>query len=131
MFSKIFKELREEKNITQKDLAKQLNVTDRLIRYYETGERMPPADILGKIADFFDVSVDYLLGRTTTKKTMPSTENSCFLPVMEKLRDYNITNKAFININDIKNLSPQNQARIADYIEILKLLENRDLDSKK
>lgn len=67
MFGTILKKLREEKNITQKDLSKYLGVSDRSVGYYETGQRTPPPDIIEKIADFFDVSVDYLLGRTTIR----------------------------------------------------------------
>lgn len=64
MFSIRLKKLRTEKNITQKDLARYLGVSDRSVGYYETGQRTPPPDIIEKIADYFNVSVDYLLGRT-------------------------------------------------------------------
>lgn len=64
MFGTILKNLRLEKNITQKDLAKHLGVSDRSVGYYETGQRTPPPDILEKIADYFNVTVDFLLGRT-------------------------------------------------------------------
>lgn len=67
MFGTILKNLRTEKNITQKDLAKYLGVSDRSVGYYETGKRTPPPDIIEKIADYFNVSVDYLLGRTNIR----------------------------------------------------------------
>lgn len=67
MFGTILKKLRNEKNITQKDLAKYLGVSDRSVGYYETGQRTPPPDIIEKIADYFNVSVDYLLGRTNIR----------------------------------------------------------------
>lgn len=67
MFGTILKNLRTEKNITQKDLAKYLGVSDRSVGYYETGKRTPPPDIIKKIADYFNVSVDYLLGRTNIR----------------------------------------------------------------
>lgn len=67
MFGIILKKLRTEKNITQKDLAKYLGVSDRSVGYYETGQRTPPPDIIEKIADYFNVSVDYLLGRTNIR----------------------------------------------------------------
>lgn len=56
--------MREAKKLTQKDLAERLGTTARTIGFYETGDRNPPIDTLNKLADFFDVSVDYLLGRT-------------------------------------------------------------------
>lgn len=58
------KELREKQGLTQKELATFLGISDRAVGYYEKEERTPPPDMLQKIADFFDVSVDYLLGRT-------------------------------------------------------------------
>ncbi|AST57706.1 helix-turn-helix family protein [Thermoanaerobacterium thermosaccharolyticum] len=67
MFGKRIKELRKKKGLTQKALASYLGISDRAIGYYENEQRTPPPDILQKIADFFNVSVDYLLGRTDKK----------------------------------------------------------------
>jgi transcriptional regulator with XRE-family HTH domain len=64
MFSKRFKQLREEMNITQRELAEHLNCSKSAIALYETGQRNPDHETLNKIADFFSVSTDYLLGRT-------------------------------------------------------------------
>ena len=58
------KELRKKKGISQQRLATDLNTTQNTISRYETGEREPGIDDLTKIADYFKVSVDYLLGRT-------------------------------------------------------------------
>ena len=57
------KELRTEFGITQADLAKLLKISDRAVGYYEKGEREPDNETLIKIAEYFKVSVDYLLGR--------------------------------------------------------------------
>lgn len=57
------KELRQYKSITQSDLGKALNISPSAIGMYEQGRREPDAEILVKIADFFDVTTDYLLGR--------------------------------------------------------------------
>lgn len=56
--------LRKEKNMTQAELAKVLKVSDRTVGFYETGDRDPDTETLKKLADFFAVSVDYLLGRS-------------------------------------------------------------------
>lgn len=61
------KELRKEKNITQIKLAMELNMSQNTISRYETGERQAGYDELIKIADYFNVSIDYLLGRTDKK----------------------------------------------------------------
>ena len=58
------KELRKKKGISQLRLATDLNTTQNTISRYETGEREPGIDELVKIADYFNVSVDYLLERT-------------------------------------------------------------------
>lgn len=58
------KELRNERGITQSDLAKLLNVSDRTIGYYENGQRDPDTNTLKILSEYFDVSVDYLLGLT-------------------------------------------------------------------
>ena len=63
------KELRKKKGISQLRLATDLNATQNTISRYETGEREPGIDELIKIADYFNVSVDYLIGRTENPKT--------------------------------------------------------------
>lgn len=57
------KDLRKERGLTQSDLAKVLKVSARTVGFYETCQRDPDTDTLKKMADFFDVSIDYLLGR--------------------------------------------------------------------
>ena len=56
-----------EQNKRQKDLAKELGVTDNTISYFVSGTRTPNLEQITTIADFFHVSTDYLLGRTNTK----------------------------------------------------------------
>ena len=63
------KELRKKKGLSQLRLATDLNTTQNTISRYETGEREPGIDELIKIADYFNVSIDYLIGRTENPKT--------------------------------------------------------------
>lgn len=58
------KELRKSKNISQLKLAMDLNMNQNTISRYETNEREPGINELIKIADYFNVSIDYLLKRT-------------------------------------------------------------------
>lgn len=58
------KELRKSRKISQIRLAMELNTNQNTVSRYETGEREPNIAMLIKIADFFNVSVDYLLERT-------------------------------------------------------------------
>ncbi len=57
-------ELRKEKNLTQEDAAKEMDVKYRSYRRYEAGEREPDASTLVQMADFYGITLDYLLGRT-------------------------------------------------------------------
>lgn len=60
--------LREDNDKTQKELAGYLNVTQTNYSKYELGKVNIPIEVFIKLADYYDVSVDYLLGRTTQKK---------------------------------------------------------------
>ena len=69
VFGEILRELRTSRNISQPDLAELLGKKDRVsISNYENGKAEPKYDDLLKIADFFHVSVDYLLGRENAEK---------------------------------------------------------------
>ena len=57
------KDLREDKDLRQSDLAKATGIDQRTISNYETGKTNPDSDALIKLADFFNVSIDYLVGR--------------------------------------------------------------------
>lgn len=63
-FPSRLRELREKKELLSKDFAKIMNVEPATITNWEKGNRFPKDDVLIKIADYFDCSIDYLLGRT-------------------------------------------------------------------
>lgn len=63
-FADILRQLREERQLSQKDIAGHLGITRQAVALYELGKREPDYRILKTLADFFGVSVDYLLGRT-------------------------------------------------------------------
>ena len=56
--------LREDMDMTQTDMAKNLFISQRTYSYYESGGHDIPTEVLVRLADFYDVSVDYLLNRT-------------------------------------------------------------------
>lgn len=69
-FGERLRELRKEKGITQQELSKVINISDRVIGYYEANARFPrDADILITLADYFGVSVDYLIGHSILKSS--------------------------------------------------------------
>lgn len=58
------RDLREDADLTQKQVGEAINVPQRTYAYYESGQRMVPPQVLCALADFYNVSVDYILGRT-------------------------------------------------------------------
>ena len=65
------KDLREDRDITQREIAEYLHVKQNTYSQYEIGVLNYPIEVLMKLADFYGVSVDYLLGRTSCKKPYP------------------------------------------------------------
>ena len=63
-FHEKIKELRTERGLTQKQVAEHIGLTKNALGNYEAGIREPSLDILRKLCDLFDVSADYLIGRT-------------------------------------------------------------------
>lgn len=68
MYQRI-RDLREDRDLTQKKMGEILSCSQRVYSNYERGELDIPTEILIKLADYYDVSADYLLGRTDNPKT--------------------------------------------------------------
>jgi transcriptional regulator with XRE-family HTH domain len=65
---KRIRDLREDRDITQKQIAKELNCSQQVYSNYELGQRDVPTDILIKISKYYNVSVDYILGISDNPK---------------------------------------------------------------
>ncbi len=63
MYKRI-RDLREDRDLKQKDIADYLKCSQVCYSYYETGQRDIPTDVLIKLSVFYDTSIDYLLGQT-------------------------------------------------------------------
>ena len=63
--------LREDQDLTPAYIGKVLNVTQKSYSRYENGDRAIPIELLSKLADFYDTSVDYLINRTNIKTPYP------------------------------------------------------------
>lgn len=72
MFGKILRQLRKERGLTQAELAAILNLDASSISKYEKADVSPSADVLLKVAQYFDVSTDFLLGLSKQKNTPTS-----------------------------------------------------------
>ncbi len=78
-FQNIFKRLRSSSGLTQAEMAEKLGISRSTIGMYETGAREPDFETLEKIADFFNVDIDYLLGRTDKTTLLPESVNHYYL----------------------------------------------------
>ena len=78
-FESIFTRLRTSAGLTQVEMARKLGISRSTIGMYETGAREPDFETLEKIADFFNVDTDYLLGRTDKITILPETAGQNYL----------------------------------------------------
>ncbi|MHB8066219.1 MAG: helix-turn-helix domain-containing protein [Ruminiclostridium sp.] len=97
------RQLRRELNLTQDELAKKLKLTRSALSLYELGKRDPDTDTLNLLADFFDISVDYLLGRTDVR-------------IIQKTK---IKTKPLHNL-DVSTLTEEAVKQVEEYIEFVK-----------
>ncbi len=72
IFHSKIKEFRKSINLTQKQMAERLNISERAYQYYESGQREPNLDTLFDISNIFDISTDYLLGKTNNPNSHKS-----------------------------------------------------------
>lgn len=142
-------ELRKENKKTQQQVADYLKITRPAYTAYERGTRHPDYETLEKIADFFSVTTDYLLGRTDTvfpqehmvgrnDKIHPSKisnvvtltpEEHSLLKVHELAEKYGIEDMGFFDIEEWKNLSPHDIKMIEEHFKmIVKLAKERNKD---
>lgn len=70
MFTERLKSLRKEAGLTQKDMANTFGTSQPSYQQWESGKRKPSKDSLEKLANFFNVSTDYLLGNSDYKTTL-------------------------------------------------------------
>ena len=71
MYQNRLRDLREDKDLKQKDLADLLKIHQTTYSDYELGRLNIPIPVLHTLADFYNVSIDYLLGRTNEKQPYP------------------------------------------------------------
>ena len=113
-FAERLKQLREDRKLLAKDFAKDMNVEPATITNWEKGNRFPKDDVLVQIADYFNCSIDYLLGRTDFKDAVV---------VESKLNDQTI--EIEIDKDYSEKLTP------ADIENIIKQLDAAGLNVKK
>ncbi|MDI6604079.1 MAG: helix-turn-helix transcriptional regulator [Thermoanaerobacteraceae bacterium] len=125
MFGERLSQLRKEKGLTQEELAKALNMTRSSLSLYEIGKRDPDTDTLRKIADFFNVSVDYLLGNTDIRN--PADEITGVLSDDPELAEFwnELKEREDLKLlfKQTRNLSPK---AIKQVMRIIKAIEEEE-----
>ena len=110
MFPIRLKELRSNKGISQAKLAKELGVSVGAVGNWESGIRLPDAKTIQRIADYFNATTDYLLGRTDEKKTAPNE-----LSLSTEQQDL---------ITSVSELPAEDVKKTLEYVEFLKSKQN-------
>jgi transcriptional regulator with XRE-family HTH domain len=115
--------LRKEKKKTQQDMADYLGITRPAFTAYELGNRQPDYEILQKLADYFEVSIDFILGRTNNRdvyqnKIIKHDETYNSLEEINKMiKEFGIEDMGFFDIEKWKNLSPEDVDEIRRHFE--------------
>lgn len=86
MYKRI-RNMREDKDLTQSQMAKYLNVHQTTYSDYERGNLYIPVTVLDKLASFFETSIDYLVERTDIKKPYPRKEQAAERSPKQKSKD--------------------------------------------
>lgn len=109
MNGKRLKMLREEKGLTQKDLAEKLSLTPKAISFYELGSREPSGDALIRMAHILGTTTDYLLGNSTTREANQKSGRGVRIPVLGKVVA-GIPIEAVEEILDYEEITPDQAA---------------------
>lgn len=112
------KSLRVSKKLTQADMAHRIAVARTTYAMYEQNKREPDNEILERIADFFDVTIDYLLGRTD----VPGPVNRNFNPLDEInhiIKKYDIDQSGFFDLEKWKAMGPEEIRELKSYFEFI------------
>ncbi|MCJ7840540.1 helix-turn-helix domain-containing protein [Lederbergia sp. NSJ-179] len=118
MLGKRLKKLRNEQGLTQEQLGKIINVTKVSISGYENGNRTPDTETLQSLADYFEVSTDYLLGRTDKDSEEKTAEEIYEDP------DFQYA------MRSAQGLSEESKQKVFDFIEMMKEVEKARKNSE-
>lgn len=110
----VLRGLREDKDLKQSDIADLIKTTQQQYSKYETGESELPTRVLTILADFYGVSTDYILGRTTCREGVSGLN-------VKLTADYPVGSL----ISDVLSLSKSGQASVIEYVGLQKIKEKR------
>ena len=117
MFAVRLKELRLKKGLTQKELAQKLNMQNTAISKYELNQRKPDTETLLEIANFFNVSVDYLLGNSDDRTTLNPKEDTPYEKISKLVKENEI--KTLAAHFDGEDITDDDVKAIKNFIEFV------------
>lgn len=115
-FGEILKKLRKRKGLTQIEFAKQFNISNGTIAMWEIDKRQPDSETLAKLADYFEVSVDHLLGREEKSPSEEQKSSGKWIPVYGRIAA-GIPIEAIEDIIDQEEI-PDDMARHGEFIAL-------------
>ncbi|MCC0684099.1 helix-turn-helix domain-containing protein [Clostridioides sp. ZZV14-6345] len=115
--SEKLKYLRDLKKLTQKEVANSIGVTTSAYGFYEQGKRTPSPELIVKLAEYFNVTTDYLLGHTKTSYSVNANIPSMSSIICEDNSNYDIIEK-----------SKNNKEEFTDNLDIF--LDSLDIDEE-
>jgi len=134
--------LRIKHKLTQEELAKRVEISRAALSHYEKDRREPDLETIEKIADYFDVTTDYLIGRTDDSHPdilikdkegnihgaeVKSSTYDSLSEINKLVKQYGIEQMGFFDIEKWKNLSPHDVKMIEEHFKmIVKLAEERE-----
>lgn len=129
MFGNRLRELRKSKGLTMKELGKKFSLAESTISGYENGNRKPDLEMINSFADFFEVSSDYLLGRTD-KNTVNIAGEEIYL-TEEELKVFEEIKKYPIAFHDLQSDPGPKVKQLIKMWEAMKVqFEEIDKDEK-
>lgn len=131
-FKDIIKKLRTEKNMSQAELASELNISNSSVAMWEIGKRFPSKELYEELADLFNVDIDYLYGRTPLRQKIHfDGDGNAMVPADSSINNdiFSIAQEIFMNdkvLFDVYKSSSKN--RLIAYAKKLKELKDMEDD---
>ena len=118
LIHELLRDLREDRDLKQSDIAEKISTTQQQYSKYETGESELPLRAVSILADYYDVSADYLMGRIAWSNRVPGLD--------KRVTDAYTAGEV---MNDILSLGADGRAAVVEYIFLQKL--KKDYRQKK